>query len=548
MRKNNFLFAASIIAMAYAPFVNAAKAIDLSQQSAAILQTFAAPAVTSLATKNLPQLKQTSTEVDQNQTAHIRVQEMFAGYPVWGADAVVHVPHATHMTTLKNLPVKNANTTMNGIIYQDLAADFASAPNYIFTSAQADKALQQAAQLFQEKSGNKHAMRDAHTELMIFVDQKNKAHWAFRVSATVQSSDEAMPIKPTYILDAVSFEVYDQWNEVLSLERVLGGGYGGNFNTGRLSYDGLKNNMPKLNMFRLNKACFLQNDTVTVRNAMKRNLVIQFSCQTPVVVHDNEYWDESIEAVAGAYSPANDALYVGKIVSEMYQNWYGAPVLVLKGKPMMLNMRVHALDEEGKVMENAYWDGKQMSFGDGGKEMYPLVSLGIAAHEISHGYTQQHSGLTGNDKSQPAGLNESFSDMAAQAAEYYASGKNNWQIGPEVFKVKGQALRYMDQPTKDCVPGAPKNECSIDNVKDYTAKLDAHYSCGVFNKAFYLLSTSKDWTTKKAFDVMVLANKAYWTKTSTFQQAACGVMSATKALHYDAAATKAALNGVGLDC
>ena len=53
---------------------------------------------------------------------------------------------------------------------------------------------------------------------------------------------------------------------------------------------------------------------------------------------------------------------------------------------------------------------------------------------------------------QSGGMNEAFSDMAAQAAEVYAYGvgKNSWQIGPEIFKEKNKALRYMDMPSKDC--------------------------------------------------------------------------------------------------
>ena len=64
---------------------------------------------------------------------------------------------------------------------------------------------------------------------------------------------------------------------------------------------------------------------------------------------------------------------------------------------------------------------------------------------------------------------------AAQAAEFYSTGKNSWQIGPEIVKGKG-ALRYMDDPTKDGK--------SIANVKDYTDDLNVHYSSGVFNKVF----------------------------------------------------------------
>ena len=184
----------------------------------------------------------------------------------------------------------------------------------------------------------------------------------------------------------------------------------------------------------------------------------------------------------------NDALYAGKVIKEMYQKWYNVPVLVENGKPMMLIMRVHVPN-----YDNAYWDGKAMTFGDGESVFYPLVSLGVAAHEVSHGFTQQHSGLVYSRQS--GGLNEAFSDMAAQAAEFYSVGHSSWQIGPEIFK-SDRALRYMDEPTRD--------GRSIDNVKNYSDWIDVHYSSGIFNKAFFLMA--KGWNnamrySKMAFDV-----------------------------------------------
>ena len=178
----------------------------------------------------------------------------------------------------------------------------------------------------------------------------------------------------------------------------------------------------------------------------------------------------------------------------------------------------------------------QMYFGDGVKLFYPLTSLGVGAHELSHGFTSQHSNLT--YEKQSGGLNESYSDMAAQAAEFYALGKNSWQIGPEIVKGKG-ALRYMDDPTKDGK--------SIAHVDDYTDDLNVHYSSGVFNKVYYTLGTSKNWDPRKAFDVMVKANTDYWNANSTFADAACGVMHATEDYGYSTDAVINAFNVVGID-
>ena len=123
-----------------------------------------------------------------------------------------------------------------------------------------------------------------------------------------------------------------------------------------------------------------------------------------------------------------------------------------------------------------------MYFGDGASTFYPLVSLDVASHEISHGFTEQHSALVYSGMS--GGMNEAFSDMAGEAAEYYNKGTNDFLVGAEIFK-SGTALRYMNNP--------PLDGSSIDN----TSTLDVHYTSGVYNKAFYLLATTAGWNTRK---------------------------------------------------
>ena len=46
-----------------------------------------------------------------------------------------------------------------------------------------------------------------------------------------------------------------------------------------------------------------------------------------------------------------------------------------------------------RTLQNAYWNGEFMTFGDGGSKMYPLVCLDVTSHEIAHGITAKTSGL-----------------------------------------------------------------------------------------------------------------------------------------------------------
>lgn len=89
----------------------------------------------------------------------------------------------------------------------------------------------------------------------------------------------------------------------------------------------------------------------------------------------------------------------------MYGSWFGGLRPLSRRK---LHMKVHYY---GNGYENAFWDGQAMTFGDGRSRFYPLVSLDVSAHEVSHGFTELNSGLV----YESGGINEAFSDMAGRA-------------------------------------------------------------------------------------------------------------------------------------
>jgi pseudolysin len=528
----------------------AAKPIDLSHQKPNVLQRF----LTTPAGNNGINIQELNRSIDFNKTLHIRIQETYNGYPVWGGDAVVHVPQGGVQLSRAGLGALSSNNsmTMNGVFYDGLSADLANIPASVFTDVQAQKALQHVILTYQQKVGGKPKIVDEKSKLMVYIDKNKKAHWAYQVSFTAASlKAREIPEQPIYILDAVSFHVYDEWNDMKTLDRnaAFGGGYGGNERMGKVVYDGLQGNLGKLNIKRDEQGkCYFQNQEVLVKkctmfflNWCFQNEESVTQCAATDPNHNNVYWNGEEDAINGGYSPTNDALFNGSIIKSMYKTWYDLPVLKNDdGSDMLLTMIVHL------EFDNAYWDGRTMNFGDGVTMFYPLTSLGVAAHEISHGFTTQHSNLAGQT-TESAGMNEAFSDIAAQAAEYFAYGKNSWQIGPEIFKESGKALRYMDKPSKDCPTGTkpgPNARCSCDDYTQYADGINMHYSSGIYNRFFYTLATTEGWDVKKAFDIMVQANAHYWTANITFAKAACDVIKSAQDYGYDVNAVKAAFDVV----
>ncbi|HLL53866.1 MAG TPA: M4 family metallopeptidase [Myxococcaceae bacterium] len=231
---------------------------------------------------------------------------------------------------------------------------------------------------------------------------------------------------------------------------------------------------------------------------------------------------------------AIDAHYGMAMTWDFMKNVLGRNSIDDKGEP--LNSYVH-LD---KNYNNAYWDGKQMQYGDGdGKDFGPLVTIDIAGHEIAHGLTERTAGLVYEGES--GGLNEAFSDIIGKGVEWYASQQNpaikfDWTLGKAAFTPgkPNDGLRYMDDPTKDGY--------SIDNYKEYPKQTEVHGSSGIANHAFVLAvqgGTNKTSGQKvengigmeKALKAFYRAEAYYMTPNTTFAEAKAATIKAATDLY-----------------
>ncbi len=468
---------------------------------------------------------------DQKQVMHARMQQYYTGFPVFGGYAVFH----SHNSAAQMWDSDKGSVSMNGKVYQGLKADLGPTPSH-FVEGGTD-----ALNHYKSQYPNSN-ISDESVQPIIYIDNTHRAHWAYQVSLFI-TPENTIPERPTAIIDAQTYQTYIQWNEVKTAKtKVSGRGFGGNVHVGKHEF-GV--DYPKLQLLRDDKLgiCYMENVHTKVVDMLHReegrNSTMHFMCPAQTRQSDNSfltgYKGDGYDKINSAYSPSNDALYAGNIIYDMYKNWYGMAPIELDGKEKQLIMRVHF----GRSFDNAFWDGQQMTFGDGSHEFYPLVSLGVGAHEISHGFTETHSNL--QYFGQSGAMNEAFSDMAAQTAEYYATGKNNWMIGAEIVKESSgmTAFRFMDRPSRDGV--------SIDDASQYTDELDVHHSSGVYNRLFYLLATQPGWDVRRAFQVMLAANADYWTPTSTFDEGACGIIAAAISYNYPLDDVKHVLEQVAIN-
>ena len=435
-----------------------------------------------------------ATSTDSDGTRHYRYQQMFRGVPVFGEHVIVSEDKSGNVRSLFGRAV-------NG-----LAGELPA------TSAKLAKAqalsIAKAATL-----GNRIAHNESAPQ-MIYVDDANHAHMSYVVSFFADSAVGGHPTRPFVIVDANTGNILKKWEGLTTA--LVGTGPGGNTKTGQYEW-GSGGRYGFLDVAQSGSTCTMNNanvKSVNLNGGTTGTTAFSYTCPR------NTY-----KTINGGYSPINDAHYFGGVITNMYPAYTGYNALNIQ-----LVMRVHY----STSYENAFWDGTTMSFGDGASTFYPLVSVDVAGHEVSHGFTEQHSNLTYSGQS--GGMNEAFSDMGGEATEYYWKGSNDFLVGQEIFKASG-ALRYMCTPSQDGT--------SIDNVSQYTTGMNPHYSSGPYNKMFCNLAKTAGWGTPTAFKLMARANALYWTPSSTYASGACGVMTAATDLGLSTTDVAAAFTSIG---
>ncbi|MER7842796.1 M4 family metallopeptidase [Kitasatospora sp. NPDC096077] len=163
-------------------------------------------------------------------------------------------------------------------------------------------------------------------------------------------------------------------------------------------------------------------------------------------------------------------------------------------------LRLDASVHYGQNYDNAFWNGRQMVFGDGDGEIFGdfTACIDVIGHELTHGVTQFTAGLQYQD--QPGALNESISDVFGSLVKQYAlhqdAASADWLIGAGLLApgVQGVALRSMKAPGTAYDDPQLGKDPQPAHMRDYVDTGEdnggVHINSGIPNHAFYLLATA----------------------------------------------------------
>lgn len=189
---------------------------------------------------------------------------------------------------------------------------------------------------------------------------------------------------------------------------------------------------------------------------------------------------------------------------------------------------INVNDDQGQPMDNAFWNGQLMAYGNGDQAFKPLAGgLDVAGHEMTHGVIQSTANLAYQDQS--GALNESMADVFGTMID-----RNNWTIGEQVCKpgiFPSNALRDLSNPHNGASQGG--NGWQPATMSEYVNTTSdhggVHTNSGIPNHAFYYFATAV--TKAKAEQVYYRALKNYLTQNSQFLDARLAIVQAAQDLY-----------------
>lgn len=195
-----------------------------------------------------------------------------------------------------------------------------------------------------------------------------------------------------------------------------------------------------------------------------------------VVSEDNTWMDAT--AVAAHNNTAK--------VFEYFLNTHGR--LGIDGVGGTMISIVHVTDD-GEPMENAFWNGIVMAYGDGDVVFSPLAgAVDVAGHEMTHGVIERTVNLEYAFES--GALNESFADVFGTMVD-----PEDWQMGEDITSTaffRTGALRDLSDPNNGGSRGdngwQPAHMDEFVELDIDTDNGGVHINSGIPNRACFLIA------------------------------------------------------------
>lgn len=499
----------------------------------------------------------TRQHTDAKGMTHTRMQQYFEGIPVYGTEVIAHSQDGKiklfngHYYATPGQLSKRAQQT------PEVALGIAKADLNTFTQV-----LDYNAHL-EELTGEKQISKQALT--VYFSDPEGRqAHLAYEINIA------ANPLqKWTYIIDAQNGVILKKFNRVCTLHHDVNPQHesGKSIDWSQLKLPAQSAKHALLDGARTANAVDLLGQTRLVNSyqiadtfylldgsrSMWQGLTADgenfnggiFTADAKNTNTDN-FDTENVVSLNNSWASraAVSAHYNAGIAYEYFRSTFGRNSI--NGSGGNIVSFINVADEDGGGLDNAFWNGQFMFYGNGRQAFSSLAgALDVAGHEMSHGVIQNTSNLEYQGES--GALNESFADIFGVLID-----RDDWLLGEDIvsrqFFPTG-ALRNVMDPNNGGRSLQDRGWQPASVSEQFFGSEDnggVHINSGIVNRAFYLFANQvgRDQAEQVYYDA--LAN--YLTRSSQFIDARLAVIEAARKGfgNNSAAAATAAFDAVGI--
>lgn len=493
-----------------------------------------------------------STETDELGHTHVRLQQKYGNIPVWGGEVIVHE---------RNGRLEQ----VNGFYFPTPVLSDKNDPLVTTTAVSQDKAEASVKADLSQKAAYKTLEGDVlkqiggqqvRSELVVFhvQDKKDAERLAWHITAY-----PSVIRRYEYFVDAQTNQILDSYESSCNLlghihthkkgdnhlshkaeEHLENESFGTPLARPLLDGAATANALDLLNTTRVvntyqvgstyylidaSRSMFKATTSVMPKNPI--GVIQTFDYKNTdegpayFITSSNNSWSTATKGISAHYN-------AGKAF-EYFRNTHTRNSI--NGKGGNIDSYINVTDQ-GQQMDNAFWNGEAMFYGNGLDYFTALPkALDVAGHEISHGVIQNSANLRYQGES--GALNESFADIFGAMID-----RDDWKIGEDVIVNKTAfptgALRDISNPYNGGTKiGDPSYQPKLYSER-YTGSEDnggVHINSGIVNYAFYLFASNASVGKDKAEKVYYRALTNYLVASSKFIDLRAAVEQSCKDLY-----------------
>ncbi len=443
-------------------------------------------------------------ESDAQNRAHVKFQQVHKGIEVYGAQCWLHYsPDGTIYFGGRTRP-EPSNKYLQPILTNE-GAQAAALTDYYVAEMKTEDYAQYAT----------HATYES--KLVLLPSEERLSDFTLAWHVTLHPN---ILNRWEYYINALDGKVIDKYNHICAAgpTTATANDLMGNPKTINVFQDGL------YYLINATKDMYTGSQTTKPGNGKGTIITMDFQNSTQ---QNPSYKDITTSNNSGWSATAVSAHNNANLSYDYFKNTFNRKSFDNKGGDIISFINV--AEAGGVGMDNAYWTGQYMIYGNGNTQFKPLArGLDVGGHELTHAVTQETANL--EYKNESGALNESFSDIFGCMID-----RDDWLQGEDVIqpsKFPSGAMRNLMDPHNGG-NSLNDNGWQPNHMNEiYTGTQDqggVHINSGIVNRAFYLIANTIG--KEKAEQIYYKALSQYLTKTSKFIDARLAVVKAATDLH-----------------